>query len=307
MRVLVTGANGFLGAHVCRALQRGGHAPVAAARGTSDLWRLDGLAAGVEKVTIDITDSASVDEALDHAGPLDGVVNCAGYGVNYNEQDAATAYSVNMAGAMTMALASHMRGLRFIQIGTSYEYGEWSDDISEDFPLKPSGIYGKTKAAASLSLTALAGSTGADISILRMFSMYGPLEGGHKLIPGVLDADANGRRMEMTPGEQVRDYLYVGDAAQAVCKSLLRTQVQPGEILNVCSGREVTLKAIVTAAVTGSQSIVWGARPYRPGEMMRVVGNPALAEQTLDWTAATGLEAGMAETKEFEALRPVGK
>ena len=307
MRVLVTGANGFLGAHVCRALLRGGHAPVAAARGTSDLWRLDGLAAGVEKVTIDITDSGSVDHALDQAGKLDGVVNCAGYGVNYNEQDASIAYSVNMAGAMMMALASHRRGVRFVQIGTSYEYGEWSGDISEDFALKPSGIYGKTKAAASLSLTALAESTGARISVLRMFSMYGPLEGGHKIIPGVLDADASGRRMEMTPGEQVRDYLYVADAAGAVCQSLLRTQVPPGEILNICSGREVTLKAIVTAAVGASESIVWGAKPYRPGEMMRVVGNPARAEQVLEWKAATDLDAGMAETKEFEALRPVGK
>ena len=306
MRVLVTGASGFLGAHLCRVLAESGLAPVAGCRRGSDLWRLKGLAPDVPVAHLDLKDAASVAAALDEAA-ADAVVNCAGYGVNYNEQDYFEAYAINVAGAMNVARAALDRRIRIIQIGTSYEYGDWPSDISEDFPLKPKGVYGKTKAAASLALSALAESQGSDLAILRLFSMYGPLEGIHKLIPGVISATHTGRAMDMTPGEQIRDYMYVGDAAMAVVNALQRPSASAGKIFNIGSGQGIALRTLVSAAVGDAAEIGWGKRPYRPDEMMRVVSNPGLAAQALEWKARTPLAEGMRLVHAFEAKRPEGK
>lgn len=307
MRILVFGANGFLGSHTCRALLRHGHLPVAACRATADLWRLHSLASDVEILRTGVTDRDSVTNAIARLGKVDGLVNCIAYGVEYSEQDPVLAYKVNVAAPMTIALAARELGITMVHIGTAYEYGDWSGPLTETTPLMPRGIYGQTKAAATLCLTPFAESTGAAIRILRMFSLYGPFEGGKKLIPAVLRADRTGEQIELTPGGQIRDYLYVEDAADAICHALVRCAMRPGEIVNICSGKAVTLRDVVTAAVPHSASLAWGAKAYRFGEMMSVVGDPHKAACVLDWRPTTPIEQGMSETRKSETLRPTGK
>jgi len=297
--LLVTGASGFLGAHVAAGAVARGHAVRATVRASSDRRRLDRLAPGVDVVDLDLADRDPAVLASALMG-VDAVIHCAAYGVDYRQSDFATALALNVAASMRLAEAAAAAGCRFVHVGTSYEYGTEDGTLTEERRLSPTGIYGVTKAAASLALQDLARRIGAPIAIVRPFSMYGPLEGDHKFVPMVMAASREGRTVELTPGEQERDYLYVGDVVSA-CLDLIAAEPFPaGEIFNICSGKGIGLRALADAAVAaagGDPAVLhWGAKPYRPAESMRVVGDPAKIEAAIGWRAKTPLADGMAYT-----------
>lgn len=296
--LLVTGASGFLGAHVAAGAQARGLGVRAALRGSSDRRRLDRLAPGVTTVDLDLADRTA-DLAAALSG-VDAVIHCAAYGVDYRQSDFATALDLNVLASMRLAEAAGAAGIRFVHVGTSYEYGTEDGTLVEDRRLSPVGIYGVTKAAATLALQDLARRTGAPLAVVRPFSMYGPLEGAHKFVPLVMEASRAGRVVELTPGEQQRDYLYVGDVVAACLALATATSFPAGEIFNICSGQGVGLRELAIAAVTaagGDPAVLhWGAKPYRPAESMRVVGDPAKLNAAIGWRAGTSLADGMAQT-----------
>lgn len=297
--LLVTGASGFLGAHVAAGALARGHAVRAAVRASSDRGRLDRLAPGVDVVDLDLADTDPA--ALAHAlAGVDAVVHCAAYGVDYRQSDFATALALNVAASMRLAGAAAAAGCRVVHVGTSYEYGTEDGTLAENRRLAPTGIYGVTKAAASLALQDLAQRTGAPIVIVRPFSMYGPLEGDHKFVPMVMAASREGHMVELTPGGQERDYLYVGDVVAACLDLVVAEPFPTGEIFNICSGQGIGLRALAGAAVTaagGNPAVLnWGAKPYRPAESMRVVGDPTKIAHAIGWSATTTLADGMAHT-----------
>lgn len=301
--LLVTGASGFLGAHVAAGAQARGLSVRAALRASSDRHRLDRLAPGVATVDLDLADRAA-----DLAAALDGVdavIHCAAYGVDYRQSDFATALDLNVAASMRLAEAAAAAGVRFVHVGTSYEYGTEDGTLAEDRRLAPTGIYGVTKAAASLALQDLARRTGAPIVVVRPFSMYGPLEGAHKFVPMVMAASRTGHTVDLTPGGQQRDYLYVGDVVAACLDLVAATPFPAGEVFNICSGQGIGLRALAGAAVaaaSGDPAVLrWGAKPYRPAESMRVVGDPAKLAAAIGWRATTPLDAGMAATAAADA------
>ncbi|MDZ7283016.1 NAD-dependent epimerase/dehydratase family protein [Sphingomonas sanguinis] len=297
--LLITGASGFLGAHVVAGAIARGHAARAAVRASSDQRRLDRLAMGTDIVDLDLADRDPV-ALMSALTGVDAVIHCAAYGVDYRQSDFETALALNVAASVRLAEAATMVGCRFIHVGTSYEYGTEEGTLTEDRRLAPTGIYGVTKAAASLALQDLAHRTGTPIAIVRPFSMYGPLEGDHKFVPMVMSASREGRTVELTLGEQKRDYLYVGDVVKA-CLDLVVTDPFPsGEVFNICSGKGIGLRALAEAAVMaagGDMAVLrWGAKPYRPAESMNVVGDPAKITAAIGWHATTPLADGMAYT-----------
>lgn len=301
--LLVTGASGFLGAHVAAGALARGFAVRAGVRTSSDRSRLTRLAPGATPVPLDLDSDANTQaQAL---GGVDAVIHCAAYGVDYRQSDFATALALNVAGSMRLAEAVGQRGCRMVHVGTSYEYGTEDGVLAEDRRLSPTGIYGVTKAAASLALQDHARRTGTQIAVVRPFSMYGPLEGTHKFVPMVMAASRAGTLVDLTPGHQERDYLYVGDVVDA-CLTLATTPDFPtGDVFNICSGAGVTLRALAEAAVTaagGDHAVLrWGAKDYRPAESMRVVGDPAKLAGAIGWRATTTLAEGMQQTAAADA------
>lgn len=296
--LLVTGASGFLGAHIAAGAQARGLRVRAGVRASSDRARLERLAPGIDTVLIDLdSDAVMLAEALEG---VDTVIHCAAYGVDHRQSDFATALALNVAGSMRLAEAVAASGRRMVHVGTSYEYGNADDVLTEESRLAPSGVYGVTKAAASLAMQDLARRTGAAIAVVRPFSMYGPLDGAHKFVPLVIAASRAGRPVELTPGDQERDYLYVEDVVDACLTLAAADRFPVGGIFNICSGRGVTLRTLADAAVAaagGDASVLrWGARPYRPAESMRVVGDPSRLAAATGWRATHSLPQGMQRT-----------
>jgi nucleoside-diphosphate-sugar epimerase len=277
--VIVTGATGFLGRHVTRLLLQGGTPVAAPVRNPETLPRLLQHQPLLRTYRCDLLSSEELSALVQTLRPR-AIVHCAAYGVDHGQQDPATAVSTNVNATLLLHQAASRFGAeRFIHVGTGYEYGSSETDLSEDDALRPEGAYGASKASASLMLRAVRGASSMHTVIARPFGMFGDGEGSHKLVPQVVQACVTGVPLDLTEGYEVRDYLPVTDVARALVSliTLPLAAVSTLQEVNLCSGQAVTVRQVATtiaAQLGGVELLRFGARPSRPSNMQRVVGNP---------------------------------
>lgn len=298
---LITGASGFLGAHLTAACTAAGWHAVAGVRQPAAAWRLDALAPNAPRIAFDITMPEADIAALLATHSITIIFNCAAYGVDYRQQDCDLAVTINVAGPARLTAAAVTSGVQgLVHIGTSYEYGPHQGAIHEETPLNPRGVYGATKAAGSILALERAQTLGIPLSILRPFTFFGPLEGKHKFVPFVASKARQKEPIALTRGEQIRDYLYVEDVASA-CIALAATGTPPaGGVFNVGSGQPMTLREFGNSAARAAGGDLdlmnWGARPYRLDEVMSVVADPSRLKAATGWHPRVTLEEGLQRT-----------
>jgi dTDP-6-deoxy-L-talose 4-dehydrogenase (NAD+) len=276
--VLVTGAGGFVGAAVVRALVRRGVDVIAAVRPGSRPHRLSGVGA-VDVVELDLADGAAVRRTLLDRRPA-GLVHLAWYAAPGDyltsiESVASLGHTIEL---VELALASGVG--KIVAAGTCLEYGDGRAPRREDAPIAPEGLYASAKAAAGLVVRALAERLGGELAWARIFHLHGPDEHPDRLIPRVVRALEAGEAIALSPGHQVRDHLHVDDAGEAIAQLLA-----PGlaGVFNVCSGAPVELGEVLrtVASIVGRADLLrFGARPYAPREIMFLAGDPARLRAT---------------------------
>jgi UDP-glucose 4-epimerase len=237
----------------------------------------------------------------------DVVFHLASYGVQAPDRDREQLIEGNIR--LTAHLLEAVQDLplsRFLFAGSCSEYApaEAGKPIAESHPLQPTSVYGAAKAAAELYGNALAMQLNIPFITLRLFNVFGPGEGPHRLIPFIMDHLLRDEAAELTGGEQVRDFLHVEDVASALIAAA-SSDLRGHEAYNVCSGRPTTVRELgdITAEVVGKPRslLEWGKRPYRNDESMWVVGSNAKFFQATGWRPRLDLPAGVA--KMIAALR----
>lgn len=203
MKVLLTGASGFVGSNLSARLRAQGY--------TVQCWRRgDDLQAQLEQFTPAI------------------IVNCAAE--IYNSADM---YAVNVSMVNTLLKWCNDWPVRLIQLGSSSEYGPVGRSSHETTPVNPQDCYSATKAAASLLVQGYAVQHQIDAVVLRLYSPYGPSERPHRLFPNLWRAAQLNRPMTLKQG--VHDFTYISDVIDAVMLVIADTQPRYGEIYNVCN------------------------------------------------------------------------
>lgn len=295
--MLVTGAGGFLGAHVvaqcdaqaCRCFAGTRH---------PESWRLGGLGVGgkVQTVNLDLHDRDCIRAAIDPIKP-DVIINCAAYGVDPSQRDSSVAFLTNVAGALDLLdVASELGVRRFIQIGSCSEYGHKDHPIREEESLNPTGIYGATKAAATIVLRQRARDLGIAFCTLRVFGLWGPLEANYRLFPQILDACERRVPLSLTGCKQIRDYTFVVDIARRIVNIGLLANFPNDEVINLASGNPVVLRDLVLSVAEvfdGAEFMHFGDLPYRENEMWRLEADVAKQQDLLGRTDCTFLEFGL--------------
>lgn len=293
--VLVTGATGFLGAQVATNFARAGWRVFAGRRAGADPWRLAGVD-GPILIDLDLETPETVRPALERARPV-AVVHCAAYGVDYAEQDALRAEAVNVAGTLRLVEAAKDAGVgRFVHVGTAYEFGPAPSPVSETAPFRPQALYGVTKAEGARRATLRARDLGLAFAVVRPFTMYGPNERSSKLVPSLIGACLGGRRMKLTPGEQRRDYVFVGDVADAIRRLLALERFPGDEAFNIGAGRPISLRDLaetIRRCLGGGEIFGWGELPYRKDEIMELWADATKLESLIGRVARTPLEDGI--------------
>lgn len=290
--VLVTGATGFVGSYVCKALTGLGARVV----------RVSQRVQGPDTHALDIADRSAVTRLVATCHPQ-FVVHLAAWKSRTRELDALQpSYLVNTLGTLNLAEACCDAGMvaRFVHVGTCEEYGLSPAPFDESAREQPVTAYGASKLAATQLLQLLAKNHGFPAVILRPTLVYGPGQPADMFLPALAAALLSGQEFPMTAGEQTRDYLYVEDLVTAIVKALL-AEVPVGAVINVGSGVPRLLKDVaeLVANQIGKSAVPllrFGALEYRSGEMFDYRASLQRASQWLSWQAQMPLESGIAHT-----------
>lgn len=298
---VVTGA-GFIGSRLVRELlARGAAVTVLTLSPDADRTRLGEAAEDVRWVEVDLVDGEAVREALVGVDPafvfhLAGVIDMSPAADPRRLVDGNVTASANV-----VAACAGLDSLRLaVSTGTCAEYGDLREPATEDSPVAPNNLYGVTKAAGVLVARQIAEERGVPLAVLRPYNLYGEHEAPARLLPHVVLSLLAGREVPLTEGEQTKDYLYVGDLAQAFLAAGASAEAAAGQVFNIGSGESVTLREFVTSvarALGADESLLrFGAVPYRENEMWRQGTSTAKAEALLGWRPSQSLAEGLAIT-----------
>jgi len=188
-------------------------------------------------------------------------------------------------------------GRRVVMAGSCAEY-DWSYGYCTEHitPLRPATLYGKAKHTLQLLEDAFADQVQISAAWGRLFFLYGPHEHPERLVAAVTRALLQGQPARCSHGNQIRDFLYVQDAADAFV-ALLASDVQ-GPV-NIASGAPITLKQIIfsIADLLAQRSLVQlGALPNPANEPPLLVANTDRLANEVGWHPAYDLERGLEQT-----------
>ena len=277
-RALVTGAGGFVGAHLC-------------ARLAADGWEV----VGTTRNRVDLADRAAT-AAFARAVDPDVAFLLAASRASATPAERATTMAVNAGSGAWAVDAVGERCRAVVQLGSSTEYAQADGPMDENTPLRPRGFFGATKAAGSLTVAATAAARGLRATVLRAFQIYGPNDHPHRLVPTVLRAARTGDVLPMTGPGLRRDWVHVDDVVEACLRAALADDLPPGQVLNIGTGLQTANEELVALVhwVTGRRvALAPGAHPGCPWDTSSWVCDPSLAAELLGWEAEVDLEAGL--------------
>lgn len=292
MRVIVTGATGFLGREVSYALTAAGHEVLALSRhGAVD------QTSSSEVIRADLRDAESIRDGLKDINGLDAVCHLAAYtNARESAKQPLPYWDVNTAGTLRLlqVLAEHaLAPVRVVFASTGAVYGDGqAQPLSEDTKPAPHSPYGTSKLAAEYLLGDLARTGIIKATILRTFNLAGASRGlpdpdTTRVIPGVL-AVAIGDRSRFTingPGDGIREYTHVADVANAYLAAIEHPQNTPVEVYNIGSGTGSTILDVVEMARIVTAAEIPIEHVPAKHEPAALVADPRRAREVLGWTA----------------------
>lgn len=306
MKVLVTGAAGFLGSHLVDALLARGDEVVALDHRLRGKCLSDAVLARVRPIQSDIYDHAVVAAA---ANGCSAIFHCAAVvGVQaYTQQPARTmeVEEVGLRNVCDAALAQE--SAHVVYCSSSAVYGATTaPQLSEKHVPSPNSNYGIAKRFGELYLAGRHKEHGLQSTALRIFNIYGPRQDERLVIPRFIrQAQANEPIVIYGDGSQTRDFVYVADVVDTALAC--SDQVKGYEIVNACSGTETSVKTLaeqVVALTQSSSKIELREQPSARSafEVDRCLGSPALMRGFRRTADVTSLKDGLART--IASVRP---
>ena len=278
----MTGGAGFIGSHLVEALLERGAAEVAVidnlARGR--LANLDGLRGdGLEIVQADVRDADALARAFRGADVVyhlaaQSTVMGAARNLDYT-------FTTNVVGTYNVLRVAHEQGVRRVVFTSSREvYGEpLCLPVDESHPLMSINSYGASKVAGEALCRAFARESSVETIVLRLANVFGPRDYG-RVIPHWIDEARSGNDLVVYGGEQVIDFIWVGDVVDAILRAAASDVALPP--INVASGTGTRILDLARriSQVVGHASPV-KIEPRRDIEVARFVGNVERMQQLL--------------------------
>jgi nucleoside-diphosphate-sugar epimerase len=178
-----------------------------------------------------------------------------------------------LIGTLRMAQAAAEVGVnRIVGVGTCFEYAASDQPLSADSPLAALSPYAACKLAAYFTLSQMLPQFGVEFSWCRLFYLYGEGEDDRRLVPTLRQSLSQGRPVELTSGNQVRDFMDVSDAGREVTDVALSDSIGA---VNICSGKPVTVRELAESIADeyGRRDLLnFGVRKKNPVDPPYVVG-----------------------------------
>jgi nucleoside-diphosphate-sugar epimerase len=306
VKVLLTGASGFIGSHLARLLVSSGESVAAILKPSSDRWRIADVEASLRVIDCDLGDRGRLQEHLAQ-DPPDVCIHLAWHGWSGPSLTAEENLS-SLAASLELLRALADAGCRrFVGVGTCFEYDTAPGMLSETTPAAPTDLYGVCKHSLWMAAQALSPIVKMEVAWARVFLVYGPFDDERRLVPSLALSLIRGEAARTTPGEQVRDIIHVEDAASAIWAIARSNHTRE---VNVASGIPVKVADVARqiGEIVGRPELLQiGALPYRASDPPVLVADTTVLRNTIGWTPrydlATGLAGTVAWWRAHEAAR----
>lgn len=303
-KVVITGADGFIGSHLTEALLAEGMEVRALTQYNSfnDWGNLEGIShPALEVVSGDVRDPNFCRELVKGA---DTVFHLAALiAIPYSYVAPASYVDTNVKGTLNMCEACRDAGTeRLLVTSTSEVYGTARYvPIDEKHPRQPQSPYSASKIGADAIAKSFHNAFGLGVTIVRPFNTYGPRQSARAIIPTIITQIASGKREikvgDLTP---TRDFNYVADTCAGFI-AIAKSDRTIGEEINIATGREMTMqKTLETIASLMDADVTWVRDPERirpsKSEVFRLLGDSTRLRELTGWKPGHTLEEGLRKT-----------
>ncbi len=310
-RILVTGADGFIGSHLTELLVRAGHSVRALV-----LYNSFGTRGWLDAAAPEVVDALEIvqGDVRDPHGTRAAVAGCdvvlhlaALIAIPYSYHAPDAYVDTNVRGTLNVLQAARDLGVeRVVHTSTSEVYGTAQRvPIDEDHPLVGQSPYSATKIGADQLAISFHRAFGVPVTIVRPFNTYGPRQSARAVIPTVITQIAAGaRRVELGALAPTRDFTYVADTALGFVQAAA-CDAAVGEVVNVGSGFDISvgeLAALIAEVMEAEVEIALDPKRLRPeaSEVERLLCDDGKARRLFGWAPAhaglDGLRRGLAQT-----------
>lgn len=303
-KVLVTGADGFIGSHLTEALLAHGYSVRALAQYNSfnDWGWLEGIhSPALEVVTGDVRDPNFCRHIVKGVDTVFHLAALIAIPFSYVAPDSYV--DTNVKGTLNMCQAAKDEGVeRILVTSTSEVYGTARYvPIDEKHPKQPQSPYSASKIGADAIALSFFNAFRLPVTIVRPFNTYGPRQSARAIIPTIITQIAQGAREikvgDLTP---TRDFNFVSDTAAGFI-AIAQCEEAIGKEINIATGREVSMATTLeTIAGLMGADVKWTVDPdrLRPSgsEVFRLLGDNSLISSMTDWHPEFTLEQGLQKT-----------
>lgn len=299
-KFLITGATGFVGSCIVRALIERDESVSVIVRDKNLNWRLRDIAHKLDVNECDLQDP-SLGKIIDKIKPSI-VFHLAAYGALPTQQNNTDQLiDTNIKGLINFVHAFKNHNLKlFVNTGSSSEYGIKDSPMKESDSLKPINDYGVTKAAATLFCQKIAITEAMPIITLRLFSPFGYFDDKNRLISYVIMSALKNQPIYLSSPKNVRDFIFIDDVINAYLKTV-DTKMKSGEIINIGSGSQQSIDKVVKKIImfTGSKSALqWNKmqKQTRQIEPNMWQADIIKAKKMLNWEPENNISEGLKKT-----------
>ncbi len=307
-KVLVTGAGGFIGSHLCSKLTKIG-ADVTAMlhyNSTSSLCNLEFLSnAELKKLNIikgNIEDPFFMNKNLKG---FDIVFHLASLiGIPYSYVSPINYIRTNVEGAINICEAARAHKFRLVHTSTSETYGTaMYEPINETHPLQGQSPYSASKIAADKVIESYVNSFNINAVTVRPFNVYGPRQSARAIIPTIISQILFNNKIEVGNIEPIRDFTFVSDTVNGFLMAGINSTI--GEVFNLGSGKSISVLELIKMCQSKldkeNLDINSNSERVRPkkSEVYKLICDYEHAKNILGWKPDISLSEGLDQTIDF--------
>ena len=292
LKILITGGTGFIGYHLAK-------------KCLSLSWSVTSLSTKkpsqnrklkkVKYKICDISNKKKLNNILNL--DYDYVVNLAGYVDHSHKLNTMKSHYDGCRNLSSFFLKSKIK--KFIQIGSSIEYGKIKSPQFENIKndQKTFSVYGNAKLLSTKFLLDLKKRFDFPVVIIRLYLVYGPNQDINRVIPITISNAMRDKEFDCSDGTQLRDFLYIDDAINAIIK-ILKNKGITGEIINIGSGKPSKIKSIIIkiCKIVGSGKPNFGKIKFRKDEINCLYPSIFKAKKIINWKPRIDLNLGLKKT-----------
>tara|TARA_Y100000992_G_scaffold271323_1_gene212196 strand:- start:331 stop:1236 length:906 start_codon:yes stop_codon:yes gene_type:complete len=292
-KILVIGGTGFIGQNLISFLSKRKFNITSISR---NFPKKKFKIKGVQYKKIDITKKILLKKKINTN--YDFIINCSGY-IDHSNKKGTIQTHFNGGKNLVQFFASK-KIKRFIQIGSSLEYGKKRSPQSETDEKYSSNYYAKSKLKLSNYLRKIYKKKRFPFIVLRLYQVYGPYQKKNRLIPFVIDSCIKNRKFPCSDGKQIRDFLYIDDLSNLILNIINRTYIK-SKFYNIGTNKPKSVRNVINliSKIVKKGKPEFGKKNMRKDEILKLYPNIRRVVTELKWKPNIKLKTGLKRTINF--------